>query len=86
MANVSLKTDLDIGSMVEVLSKRDKPTYGLIRWIGFLPNTDKKVAGLELVSYVQMILQSFNIGNKLNCVQYQDTQIKIASAVLQQTV
>ena len=54
-ANVSLKTGLDIGSVVEVLSKKDKPTYGLIRWIGFLPNTDKKVAGLELVSYVQMI-------------------------------
>ena len=50
VANVSLKTGLGIGSMVEVLSKKDKPTYGLIRWIGFLPNTDKKVAGLELVS------------------------------------
>ena len=50
MANSSLKSDLVIGSMVEVLSKKDKPKYGVIRWLGFVKNSDKKIAGLELVS------------------------------------
>ena len=54
MRNSPLKTDLDIGSMVEVLSKKQKPKYGVIRWLGFVPNSDKKIAGLELVSYVGM--------------------------------
>ena len=54
MRNSPLKTDLDIGSMVEVLSKNQKPKYGVIRWLGFVPNSDKKIAGLELVSYVGM--------------------------------
>ena len=36
--------------MVEVLSKHQAPKYGVIRWIGFIPNNDKKIAGLELVS------------------------------------
>lgn len=50
MANSSLKSDLVIGSMVEVLSKKDKPKYGVIRWLGFVQSSDKKIAGLELVS------------------------------------
>ena len=51
MPITSLQSDLEIGSMVEVLSKNQKPKYGVIRWIGFMPSTNKKVAGLELVSY-----------------------------------
>ena len=54
MRNSPLKTDLDIGSMVEVSSKNQEPKYGVIRWLGFVPNSDKKIAGLELVSYVGM--------------------------------
>ena len=48
--NTPLQTDLGIGSMVEVLSKYQDPKYGVIRWIGFIPNNEKKTAGLELVS------------------------------------
>ena len=54
MRNIPLKTDLDIGSMVEVLSKNQQPKYGLIRWLGFVPNSDKKIAGLELVSRFEL--------------------------------
>ena len=35
--------------MVKVLGKNQKAKYGLIRWVGFFPNSDKKIAGLELV-------------------------------------
>ncbi|XP_077170470.1 ubiquitin carboxyl-terminal hydrolase CYLD-like isoform X2 [Paroedura picta] len=36
---------LEINSMVEV---NDPPIYGVIRWIGDLPDMDEKIAGLEL--------------------------------------
>ncbi len=52
MANIPSQSNLEIGSMVEVLSKNQKPRYGLIRWLGFVPNSDKKIAGLELVSCI----------------------------------
>jgi hypothetical protein len=52
MPNIPLQSNLEIGSMVEVLSKNQKPKYGVIRWTGFVPNTDKEIAGLELVSYM----------------------------------
>jgi hypothetical protein len=55
MANTSLQSKLNIGSMVEVLSKNQQPRYGVIRWIGFVPNNDKRIAGLELVSYTVII-------------------------------
>lgn len=38
---------LEINSMVEV---NDPPMYGVIRWIGELPDVDETIAGLELVS------------------------------------
>ena len=43
--------ELDIGSMVEVMSTT-KPMYGLIKWIGHLPDQkdpSKLIAGLEMV-------------------------------------
>jgi hypothetical protein len=40
--------------MVEVLSKHQALKYGVIRWIGYVPNTDKKIAGLELVSHLMI--------------------------------
>jgi hypothetical protein len=52
--NVSLQSKLDIGSMVEVLSKNQAPKYGVIRWIGTVTDNDKKIAGLELVSYIRI--------------------------------
>ena len=55
MGNSPIKTDLEIGSMVEVLSKNQKPKYGVIRWLGFVPNSDKKIAGLELVSRFELL-------------------------------
>ena len=42
--------DLEVGSMVEVPMAEGLPRYGVIRWIGPLPQVkDKLVAGLELV-------------------------------------
>jgi len=42
-----------MGSMVEVPMAEGHPRYGVIRWIGSLPQVkDKLVAGLELVSGV----------------------------------
>jgi len=39
-----------VGSMVEVFKVDGDPRYGVIRWIGILPQIkDKLVAGLELV-------------------------------------
>jgi len=43
-------TDLDIGSVVEFDIKSERH-YGVIRWIGYLPNNKKRVIiGIELVS------------------------------------
>ena len=54
MRTTPLRSDLDIGSMVEVHSYKQKTKYGIIRWLGFVPYSAKKLAGLELVSYVGM--------------------------------
>ena len=41
---------LEVGSMVEVPMSGGLPRYGVIRWIGFLPQVKAKLmAGLELV-------------------------------------
>ena len=43
---------LQVGSMVEVWknNSRGPPRYGVIRWIGNVPQmTDKMVAGVEMV-------------------------------------
>ena len=39
--------ELVVGSLVQV---SDPPQYGVIRWIGELPNIQGTVAGIELVS------------------------------------
>ena len=49
--NDTIHEKLEVGSMVEVLSKNAEPKYGLIRWIGLTPNANGPVAGLELVGY-----------------------------------
>lgn len=47
---VDIPHDLEVGSMVEVPMAEGLPRYGVIRWIGMLPQVkDKLVAGLELV-------------------------------------
>jgi hypothetical protein len=55
MANTHMQSNLELGSMVEVLSKNQNARYGLIRWLGFVSNSDKKIAGLELVSCALLI-------------------------------
>ena len=44
---------LEVGSMVEVLMAAGVLRYGVIRWVGNMPQVKKKlVAGLELVSEI----------------------------------
>ena len=44
---------LEVGSMVEVLKACGALRYGVIRWVGNMPQVKKKlVAGLELVSEI----------------------------------
>ena len=45
---------LEIGCMVEVPMTNNRSQYGVIRWIGKLPDLkDRIVAGLELVSTIE---------------------------------
>ena len=47
---VDIPHGLELGSMVEVPMAEGLPRYGVIRWIGKLPQVKNKlVAGLELV-------------------------------------
>lgn len=47
---VDIPHGLEVGSMVEVPMSDRPPRFGVIRWIGILPQLkDKLVAGLELV-------------------------------------
>lgn len=47
---VDIPHGLEVGSMVEVPMAEGLPRYGVIRWVGNLPQVkDKLVAGLELV-------------------------------------
>ena len=47
---VDIPHGFEVGSMVEVPMTDRLPRYGVIRWIGMLPQLkDKLVAGLELV-------------------------------------
>ena len=44
---------MEIGSMIEVPMADGVPRYGVIRWVGNIPQVEKKlVAGLELVSEI----------------------------------
>lgn len=49
----NLYMDLTVNSMVEV-SLAAGNSYGIIRWIGFLPGRQELMAGLELVIFILM--------------------------------
>ena len=50
---VDVPHDFEVGSMVQVSVGEELPRYGVIRWIGQLPQVkDKLVAGLELVKKI----------------------------------
>lgn len=51
-----LDTDLEYGSMVEVVGNPPECRYGVIRWVGYLRDKNKPIAGIELVS-IQIIRQ-----------------------------
>ena len=51
--SVENRYGLEVGSMVEVPKADGVPRYGVIRWIGNIPQVKEKlVAGLELVSEI----------------------------------
>ena len=43
-------TDLELNSMVEVSGNPEYCRYGIIRWIGYMREKSKPIAGLEMVS------------------------------------
>ena len=43
-----IDTDLDIGSMVEVLGNPPQCQYGVVKWIGYLKDRSKPIVGLEM--------------------------------------
>ena len=49
------KYNLSNGSMVET-GDPDSPLYGVIKWIGYLPGSSSKTAGVEMVSIKQLLL------------------------------
>ena len=49
------KYNLSEGSMVET-GDPDTPRYGVIKWIGYLPGSNNKTAGVEMVSIKQLLL------------------------------
>ena len=44
-----VQTDLDMGSMVEVLGNPEEFRYGVVRWMGYLRDRNKPMVGLEMV-------------------------------------
>ena len=51
--SVENRYGLEVGSKVEVPMANGVPRYGVIRWIGNIPQVKEKlVAGLELVSEI----------------------------------
>ena len=51
--SVDNRYDLEVGSMVEVTRMEGVPRYGVIRWMGNIPQVKGRlVAGLELVSEI----------------------------------
>ena len=48
--NIEVPHGFELGTMVEVPVPRGRPTFGVIRWIGNIPQIkDKLIVGLELV-------------------------------------
>ena len=53
IVSVDNRYGLEVGSMVEVPRMEGVPRYGVIRWMGNIPQVKEKlVAGLELVSEI----------------------------------
>lgn len=47
MGGVTDFDEINVGSLVQILGK--KLSYGIVRWVGCLPDCLEKIAGLELV-------------------------------------
>ena len=48
--NIEVPPGFELGTMVEVAVHGGHPTFGVIRWIGNIPQVkDKLIVGLELV-------------------------------------
>lgn len=65
---------LDINSLVEV-TLGEGNSYGIIRWIGTLPERKDIMAGLELVILILLYTDEVSIisdGKHLLCVQFCD--------------
>lgn len=59
--------DLEVGSVVEVLIN-NSPCYGVIRWIGEIPEArGKLVAGIEMVNFICWNILSLNFYSKVLC-------------------
>ena len=60
-AAVEIPHGFEVGLIVEVPVAQGLPRYGVIKWIGILPDiTDKLVAGLELVKTAVLCLAFSN--------------------------
>lgn len=54
----SRKQSLDVNSMVQITLDKGNPVSGIIRWLGYMPKIEHKMAGVELVSSKIMFLFS----------------------------
>ena len=65
--SVDNRYDLEVGSMVEVTRMEGVPRYGVIRWMGNIPQVKGRlVAGLELVSEIyQTVNDTFDFFSSL---------------------
>ena len=55
----------EMGDMVKVEPK-GLPWYGVIRWIGQLPGSSKRIAGIEMVGKVSPVMYRINV-NLIGC-------------------
>ena len=46
-----VNTDLDFGSMVEVVGNPPSCQYGVVKWLGYYEDRSKPIVGLEMVSH-----------------------------------
>lgn len=47
---------LDVNSVVQINLDKGNPVTGIIRWIGCIPQTQQKMAGVELVSVCVVLI------------------------------
>ena len=52
MTAAELGTELDLGSMVEVVGNPANCKYGVVRWLGRYKERNKPIVGLEMVSFM----------------------------------